>query len=112
MITETKLGKIAGIDRDGVIAFRGIRYARAPVGEQRFKPPVPVKPWSDVYDATRFGDAAPQLQADEGPQETISEDCLVLNVYTRGLDDARRPVMFWIHGGGYIAGSGRFYNGR
>jgi len=112
MITETKLGKIAGIDRDGVIAFRGIRYAEAPVGERRFKPPVPVGPWSDVYDATRFGDAAPQLQAEEGPQETISEDCLVLNVYTRGLDDARRPVMFWIHGGGYIAGSGRFYNGR
>lgn len=59
-IAETPLGRIRGHERDGCCEFRGIRFARAPVGDLRFRPPVPVDPWSDVYDATRFGPSAPQ----------------------------------------------------
>ena len=112
MINETPLGKIEGVDKDGVIAFRGIRYALAPTGDRRFLPPKPVPAWEDVYDAKSFGPAAPQQPALEGPSEPTSEDCLFLNVYTRACDSLRRPVLFWIHGGGYVTGSGRFYNGR
>jgi len=112
MITETPLGEVEGTERDGVIAFRGIRYAEPPVGELRFRPPVPVGPWTGVYDATTFGAAAPQPKPVEGPSLEISEDCLFLNVYTRGLDAGNRPVLLWIHGGGYVSGSGRIYNGR
>ncbi len=113
MIANTPLGRIEGTERDGVTAFRGIRYAQAPVGERRFKPPVAVDAWTGVYDASTFGAAAPQVQdPTQGPIEETSEDCLFLNVYTPHLDDAQRPVLFWIHGGGYVQGSGRVYNGR
>ena len=112
MIIESPLGQIEGVEKDGVIAFRGIRYALAPTGDRRFCPPEPVPAWSHVYDAKTFGPAAPQLPPEQGPAEPTSEDCLFLNVYTGACDDKRRPVLFWIHGGGYVSGSGRFYNGR
>jgi para-nitrobenzyl esterase len=117
MIADTPLGKIEGSERDGVIAFRGIRYAQPPVGKLRFKPPLAVEAWTGTYDATTFGAAAPQLQDPTQAVEPISEDCLFLNVYKPASaagspDDAKRPVLFWIHGGGYVEGSGRFYNGR
>ena len=112
MIIESPLGQIEGVEKDGVIAFRGIRYALAPTGDRRFCPPEPVPAWSHVYDARTFGPAAPQLPPEQGPAEPTSEDCLFLNVYTGACDDKRRPVLFWIHGGGYVSGSGRFYNGR
>ena len=113
MIVETPLGRIEGKERDGVIAFRGIRYAEAPMGDLRFRPPVPVTGWSGTYDATSFGPAAPQIaNPQNGPVEETSEDCLFLNVYTPAIDNRERPVLFWIHGGGYVGGSGRFYNGR
>ncbi len=117
-IAETPLGRIRGHERDGCCEFRGIRFARAPVGDLRFRPPVPVDPWSDVYDATRFGPSAPQplmFQPDDPlplPVEPTDEDCLFLNVYTPAVDGAQRPVLFWIHGGGYVVGSGRVYDGR
>jgi para-nitrobenzyl esterase len=110
VIIDTPLGKIQGTERDGVTAFRGIRYASVP---QRFHPPRPVRPWPDVLDATTFGPAAPQVRTPgQVPFEDISEDCLFLNVYTPAADDRKRPVLFWIHGGGYLNGSGRVYNGR
>ena len=114
---DTPLGAVRGQAEDGYLAFRGLRYAQAPLGEMRYRPPVPVAPWSGVYDATEFGASAPQpdfsaLNSElQLPVEPTDEDCLFVNVYTPAADDARRPVLFWIHGGGYIVGSGRVYDG-
>ncbi len=99
------------VRREGPLAiFLGIPYAQPPVGELRLRAPRPPRPWPGVRDATRFGPWAPQrapasaLTGDApGAQD---EDCLTLNVWTPGLDDARRPVMVWIHGGGFTGGSG------
>jgi para-nitrobenzyl esterase len=110
-VVGTGLGKLQGIEQDGVRVFRGIPYAKAPVGALRFRPPQPPEPWSGVRDATRFGPSAPQppllLAAlpgfDIGPQ---SEDCLTLNVYAPAAAGRPRPVMVWIHGGGFVIGSG------
>lgn len=116
-IIETPLGKVEGRDKGPLLAFTGIRYAKAPIDDLRFCPPVAVEPWQDVYDATLFGPSAPQPDEQEGSllgrqSEPQSEDCLFLNVYTPDADDKKRPVLFWIHGGGYVSGSGRVYNGR
>ncbi len=118
-VIHTPLGPVRGKTSDGYDVFRGIRYAQPPTGELRFKPPVPVESWSDEYDAMQYGPSAPQPppEVDENaamqlPPEPTSEDCLFLNVYTPAADDGTRPVLFWIHGGGYVTGSGRHYNGR
>ena len=116
-LIDTPLGRMRGAEHQGGLAFRGIRYAQAPTGAARFRPPAPVAPWRDVYDATEFGPSAPQpVMFDENaplqlPIEPTDEDCLFLNVYTPAADGARRPVLFWIHGGGYVGGSGRAYDG-
>lgn len=112
-VIDTPLGPMEGKNYNGCRAFLGIRYAQAPEGALRFRPPVPVEPWADVYNATKLGPAAPQLPdpMSQLPIEPTDEDCLFLNVYTPAADDARRPVLFWIHGGGYVMGSGRAYDG-
>ena len=113
---ETTSGRLRGSNEDGIYVFRGIPYGLA----HRFRAPRAVEPQVDLRDALEFGPAAPQmtavrraaaLEAALGPAESLdggrSEDCLVLNVWTPGLNDGgRRPVMVWIHGGGYYAGSG------
>jgi para-nitrobenzyl esterase len=106
VIANTAGGKLQGLEKRGVAQFRGIRYATA----ARFGPPQPVEPWTDVLDATHFGAIAPQndspLENMLGAQDVPSgEDCLFLNVFTPALD-GERPVMVWIHGGGFTAGSG------
>jgi para-nitrobenzyl esterase len=111
MIVRTTEGKVEGFERDGVLHFRGLPYAASPLGERRFRPPAPPEPWDGVRDATSFGPSAWQnaggLGAVLGDLELQrSEDCLVLNVQTPGCDDARRPVMVWIHGGGFVTGAG------
>jgi para-nitrobenzyl esterase len=113
MIAATSTGKVQGISKQGVLQFRGIPYATA----ARFEPPQPVQPWSGVRDATSFAPMAPQnaspLEQLLGAQaDPYSEDCLALNVFTSGIDDGRRPVMVWIHGGAFTAGSGHvpWYN--
>ena len=100
---------LRGRDEGGHLAFLGVPYAVPPVGDRRFLVPRRVAAASEVVDATAHGAVAPQdpfvprsFRAD-GPE---SEDCLTLDVRTPAADDGRRPVMFWIHGGGFSHGSG------
>jgi para-nitrobenzyl esterase len=109
VIASTAYGRVEGEQRSKHVAFRGLPYARPPVGALRFCAPEPPEPWTGVRAARDFAASAPQgrtaapgMLAD-GPQ---SEDCLYLNVYTPALDHARRPVLFWIHGGAFTLGSG------
>ena len=82
--------------------------AAPPVGALRWHEPMPVKPWTGVRDALAFG--APCAQAAMGWNDNVAaksqEDCLYLNVWTPACDDARRPVMVWIHGGAFVLGAG------
>ncbi|XOV87507.1 MAG: carboxylesterase/lipase family protein [Pseudomonadota bacterium] len=109
IVASTTSGPVEGRDKDGVLLFAGIPYAAPPVGIRRFLPPVAPEPWSDVRPAKRFSAAAPQIPSggmtDNAPVNW-DEDCLYLNVSTPGLDDKRRPVLVWIHGGGYRTGQG------
>jgi len=110
-LVETRRGAVRGVDKDGLVLFRGLPYARPPVGPLRFRPPEPPEPWSGIRDATRFGSSAPQNGALVGPLMSVGigrtgEDCLHLNIWTPGADGRRRPVMVWIHGGAFILGSG------
>ena len=106
--TKTLSGEVRGREKNGVLLFSGIPYAAPPVGERRFRPPEPHDAWSGVRDATRFGPAAPQLPGDGlvgNPNVRWDEAaCLTLNVCTPACDDARRPVLVWIHGGGFRNG--------
>jgi para-nitrobenzyl esterase len=114
VIVDTTTGKVRGLEKRGVQQYRGIPYAQA----ERFGAPRPVEPWAGVRDATEFGLIAPQnpspTEAMLGAQDRPSgEDCLVLNVFSPAADDRRRPVMVWIHGGAFVAGSGNvvWYDG-
>jgi para-nitrobenzyl esterase len=105
---KVEQGILEGNQRQGVFRFRGVPYASAPVGTLRWAAPQPPAAWEGVRDATNFGNAAIQTVdtgADLGAQQ--SEDCLYLNVWSHTLDPrARQPVMVWIHGGGFLNGSG------
>ena len=107
---RTTHGQVVGQTEEGVHVFRGIPFAAPPTGDLRWRPPQPPEPWEGERDATRFSAVAPQLPSRieliDAPDLDMSEDCLYLNVWTPGLDDAKRPVMVWIHGGAFIGGSG------
>jgi para-nitrobenzyl esterase len=113
-IVTTKSGKLEGADKKGLYVFKGIPFTAPPVGKLRWMPPQPVKPWSGVRPAKEFGAVCPQPVMPGGTAigtpsfagQSQSEDCLSLNIWTPGLDDAKRPVLFWIHGGGFYIGSG------
>lgn len=89
-------------------AFRGIRYAKAPVGKLRFKNPVEVEPYEEEFDATDDGNVCPQYDIGSGGPAG-DEDCLNLNVYTPKTDGKKRAVMVYIHGGAFIMGGGASY---
>ena len=113
---KTASGPVAGtVSSDSKVdIYRGIPYATPPVGDLRWKDPQPVKPWTDVLQATEFGPACMQeLQRSRLPwtkefmvQNNDSEDCLTLNVFAPANSAGKKlPVLFWIHGGGFVEGS-------
>lgn len=108
-VAETAQGRVRGFFYDGVSIFKGIPYARA----ERFHAPCPIEPWEGELDATSFGYACPLLDMPKPAGELLvphrywimEEDCLNLNIWTPGCDGKKRPVLVWLHGGGYEAGS-------
>jgi carboxylesterase type B len=128
-------GTVRGVREGGVLAWRGMPYAAPPVGESRFAAPAPVRSWHGVRDASEFGPIAPQtllkrLVRPSSLAADVSEDCLTVNVYApatvsptgsasasasaasrAGASDPL-PVMVFIHGGGYSAGSSRDFSGQ
>jgi para-nitrobenzyl esterase len=109
LFVETTAGRVAAIVASDKRVFRSIRYAAAPVGELRFAPPRAPEPWQDTVLSEPL--ACPQLAADG--QLIGSEDCLQLDVWTpRERPAAPLPVMVWIHGGGFTAGSGHLADTR
>ncbi|WP_309065599.1 carboxylesterase/lipase family protein [Microbacterium sp.] len=118
LVVRTVEGPVRGTRReDGSIAFLGIPFAAPPTGARRFQPPQPVKPWTDVRDATEYG-ATPQRRPEPNaliPEPSVpGSSTLNVNVFTPAADAAARPVLVWIHGGGYSAGSpaSPWYDGR
>lgn len=110
-IVETRGGKIEGETQDGVTLFKAIPYAAPPLGDLRWMPPQPAKPWAGVRKSEKFSDTAFQNASMMdglfgGSPWPASEDCLYLNVWTPGADGKKRPVMVWLHGGAFVIGSG------
>lgn len=104
IIGETTGGRLRGVENNGIISFKGVPFTAPPSGSNRFLPPQPVIPWSGVQDANTVAPTPPQaeslLSAGLPPQ---AEDCLGLNVWTPALDNKKRPVMAWIHGGAFLS---------
>ncbi|MRG87783.1 carboxylesterase/lipase family protein [Salinibacillus xinjiangensis] len=117
-IIETAYGKVEGEEANGIYAWKGIPYAKPPVGHLRFQPPEKPNRWEGIRDATKFGPVASQpvrevMQFLGNEMDKVSEDCLSLNIWSRGKGEKKRPVMVWIHGGAFLSGSGSssWYNG-
>jgi para-nitrobenzyl esterase len=121
-VVETDSGKIAGYESGGIITFKGIPYGATTAGKSRFQPAQKPVPWTGVRSAWHWGWVAPQnLNSSWGGRRAgwghddeafmfqwtdgnPSEDCLCVNVWTPAVDNKKRPVMFWIHGGGFVNG--------
>lgn len=113
-VAQTANGKVAGYIQDGVTIFKGIPYAKA----NRFEAPVQADSWEGIRSCRQYGPVSPQGARSGWANDEIAfafnwndgvqgEDCLRLNVWTPALDSRKRPVMVWLHGGGYSAGSGQ-----
>ena len=113
---ETASGRVAGITSGGVHVFKGIPYGASTAGANRFMPPRKPEPWTGVREATAYAGRSPQAPAGAqrpelatvwGPVDTlpVGEDCLTLHVWTPALDNSKRPVMVWLHGGAFSYGS-------
>jgi para-nitrobenzyl esterase len=114
-VVETTAGSVRGFTEEGVKVFKGVRYG-APT--KRFQRPEAPTPWAGVVDALDYGTSSPQMSGGAGNRllggayrsgerrVEGGEDCLFLNVWTPAIDNRRRPVMFWMHGGGFTTGSG------
>jgi para-nitrobenzyl esterase len=118
-VAQTAAGLVRGAEEDGLWVFRGVPYARVDAGTGRWRVPEPPRRWSGIRDALAWGPIAPQVPPIPGlslPGDPVDagEDCLNLNVWTPGLDDAARPVLVWHHGGGFTTGTGAsgLFDGR
>lgn len=123
---ETTAGQVQGIANGKVKQFKGVPYGASTAGANRFRAPRPVMPWSGVRECFGYGQVSPQVPMDltydyamlinwdshVGPGG-LGEDCLNLNIWTQGPDEARRPVLVGLHGGGWTTGSanGPMYDG-
>ena len=108
-VVETKAGKLRGFQLDGTYVFHGVKYADA----KRFHQPTPVEPWEGIKNALAYGYVCPMLQQDQPSNELmvphrywpLDENCQYLNIWTQHLDpNAKKPVLVWLHGGGFAAG--------
>jgi para-nitrobenzyl esterase len=126
-IAETACGKVRGYISNGIFTYKGIPYGDSTAGSGRFQPPRKAKPWSGVRSSMQYGRVCPQgprgswnedeeswlFCYDDGVQ---GEDCLRVNIWTPGINDhQKRPVMVWLHGGGFVSGSSqehRAYDGE
>ena len=116
-VANTTYGKVRGFLLRGINTFLGIPYGADTSGANRFMPPQKPKPWTDVLPTVWWGNTAPQNMekryasvyasfVDHWNYDDVSEDCLKLNVWTPVINDGKkRPVMVWLHGGGYANGN-------
>lgn len=116
-IADTQYGKVKGYILNGIYTYLGIPYGASTSGENRFMPPQEPESWDGVLPTVFWGDSAPQITddkyhndynsfADHWNYYEVSEDCLRLNVWTPGLaDNKKRPVLVWLHGGGFTNGN-------
>ena len=116
-IAETTNGKVRGFIHKDIYNFLGIPYGASTEGKNRFMPPRKPEPWTDIYPAVYWPNAAPQILdnfyanrylafTDYWHYDDVSENCLGINVWTPGYNDgAKRPVILWIHGGGFTSGN-------
>jgi len=117
-IAKTEYGKVQGFILNNIFQFRGIPYGASTEGKNRFMPPQKPEPWDGILPAVWWGNSAPQIMdnryanawssfADHWNYDDVSEDCLKLNIWTPSItDNAKRPVIVWLHGGGYTNGNG------
>ncbi|BCJ39448.1 carboxylic ester hydrolase [Actinoplanes ianthinogenes] len=104
-VVRTDAGRVRGVDHDGYRTFEGIPYAAPPTGDRRWRAPQPVAPWPGVRPASAPGPDCAQL-----PDSSSAEDCLYLTVTAPRDGRTRRPVIVWLHGGGFQTGSGSMYD--
>ena len=111
-VVSVAQGQLRGNEKDGILSFKGIPYAAAPFGANRFAAPVPASSWEGIRDAVEYGPTVPKPPYPNPldkllPEPVIAgEECLNLNVWTPATDAVRRPVLVWIHGGAFVNGSG------
>lgn len=118
LIVETVYGKVRGKKEGNIYVWKGVPYAKPPIGNLRFQPPQEPVPWEGVRDASSFSPICPQPESSimgflGTEKEKMSENCLHLNIWSPSPDNSRRPVLVWIHGGAFLYGSGSnsWYNG-